>query len=90
MRQLTYVLDDHLSMEQMWENVRSHPDFISATTRLQIVFEPDDDHEALEERLERNRGALPDTIVVGMTTLGPVNEHTRYERRVTCTFLLFE
>lgn len=90
MRQLTYVLDDHLSMEQMWENVRSHPDFVSAATRLQIVFEPDDDHEALKERLERNRGALPDTIVVGMTTLGPVSERTRYERHATCTFLLFE
>ncbi len=90
MRQLTYVLDEHLSMEQMWENVQTHPDFVSASTRLQIVFEPDDDHEALKSRLERNRGALPDTIVVGMTTLGPVNERTQYETHATCTFLLFE
>lgn len=89
MRQLTYVLDEHLSLEQMWENVQSHPDFVSAATRLQIVFEPDDDHEALAERLEQNRGALPDTIVVGMTTLCPVNERTRYEQHTTCTFLLF-
>ena len=90
MRQLTYVLDEHLSMEQMWENVRVHPDFVSAATRLQIVFEPNDDHEALEARLAHNRDALPDTIVVGMTTLGPVNERTQYARHAICTFLLFE
>ena len=90
MRQLTYVLDEHLSVEQMWENVRTHPDFVSAATRLQIVFEPDDDRETLRARLAHDQDALPDTIVVGMTTLGPINERTQYARHTTCTFLLFE
>lgn len=89
MRQLTYVLDEHLSIEQMWENVQAHPDFVSAATRLQIVFEPNDDHEVLRTRLAQNRDALPNTIVVGMTTLGPVNDRTQYAQHTTCTFLLF-
>ncbi len=89
MKQLTYVLGESLTTEQMIQMVVEDPDFVSARSRLLILFEPHCDFRVMRERIRVGAQMLPNTTIVGMTTMGEVANDIVVPTRTVCTFLLF-
>lgn len=90
MKQLTFVLDEHLSPEDMGALVSAHPAYRNATSRLQIVLESSCDREYIQHHICEARKVLPGCTTVGMTTLGPVTDDMHFRQCTACSFLLFE
>ncbi|MDO4798027.1 MAG: diguanylate cyclase [Coriobacteriales bacterium] len=90
MKQLTYVLNDSLTTEQMDRMVAEDPAFVHASARLLIVFEPHSDFQTMRERIRVGSELLPNTTIVGMTIMGSVGANAKMPKHAVCTFLLFE
>ncbi len=91
MQQLVYTIDENHSGQEMASDVRALPAYQRASSRLQIVLEPNhDNHEAMRQNLLDARAELPGTTCVGMTLSGPLNATMQVPAHTRCTFLLFE
>lgn len=90
MHQFTYVLDERLTPEEMGAKVAALPEYQNAAHRLQIVFSPSCDRAYMYTHLKRAQRVLPETTIVGMTTMGRTKSDMSIQEHTVCTFLLFD
>ncbi len=89
MEQLTYILDEALSPEQMWRQVVTEPAYVQARTRLLVVLEPQENYGRIRGRIREGAKKLERVAVVGMTTMGSVAADVVVPTDTVCSFLLF-
>ena len=91
MQQLVYTIDENYSGQDMARDVSATAAYQHASSRLQLVFEPNHaDRDAMRQHLRNVRAELSGTTCVGMTLSGPLNAHMHVPTHPRCTFLLFE
>ena len=90
MYQRTFILDDDLTLPQMYSAIAEDERIQSRTASLAQVFEPHCDRDLIMQCLQQHRENLPGIKLVGATTLGPIGPETHVPRDPMVSLLCFD